>query len=299
VFAHLIARAARPLALTLLVTIAVACGSTQPTNRPTVNPTPTPGATQAPTLTPQPSATPSASPDPNALLLEVTTEGGFISPAAHLGQLPTVVVDASGHIYTPDLDTAPPLLIPRVVRRDVGPEGAAQILSAIKDAGLDEEGTASGGPSNPDAGVTVFTVVVDGQEVVNRIVDGGGPGRPGSSPSPAMDLLNRLVDGTEMWGATGVVQKPFTPSAYKIYFAPTTDETAATVAWPLSTGLADFGTPATPDFGVNGLRTGAVTGDDALKIATAFGPATPDSLSRSAGDIYQIWIRPLLPPELN
>jgi hypothetical protein len=232
----------------------------------------------------------------------VTTEGGFISPSAHLGQLPDVTVDTDGNIYTPGFTPPNGGLIPPAQVRNVGPTGASQILAAIKAAGLDVENDNSGGPGNPDAGVSVVTVVVDGQEIVNRIAQGGGPGIPGhpsGSASPAADLIQRLEDQNETWGATDVVTTLYTPSAYKVYVAPGQGTGGSTVEWPLSNSLADFGTPSTPDFGVTGLRTGAVTGDDAATLTSAFADAAPDTLVTSNGAVYQVWIRPLLPPELS
>jgi hypothetical protein len=307
VFAHSNHRSIGAFALTTLATIAVACGSTQPTIRPTSNPTATPApATQTPTMAPtaSPTTVPTTTPTGPALLLEVTTEGGFIAPTAHLGQLPTVVVDTAGDIYTADPDAVQTSLIPSAVVRNVGPNGAAQILAAIKAAGLDKENSDNGGVNNPDAGVTVFTVEVDGQEIVNRVVDSGapGPGHPGGSPDPGTELLNMLLDPSETWGAADVQQAQFTPTAYKVYFAPTEPFSSSSrpgVVWPFSGSLADFGTPATPDFGVTGLRTGAVAGDDATKIAATFADALPDTVVSSGNDVYQVWIRPLLPPELN
>jgi len=233
-------------------------------------------------------------------LLEVTTEGGFISPTAHLGELPDVVVDAAGNIYTADPNAPAGGLIPQAVVRNVGAEGAAQIMAALKAAGLDKANDDGGGPGNPDAGVTVFTVEIDGQEVVNRISGGGapGPGHPGASPDPALDLLARLEDPTQMWGAGNVTATPFVPTAYKLYEAPTANSASNAIDWPLATSLAQFGTPATPDLGVAGLRTGAVFGDDATKLASAAAGATSDTVLVSDSQQYQVWIRPLLPPEL-
>jgi hypothetical protein len=233
------------------------------------------------------------------LLVEVTSEGGFIAPSAHLGQLPSVVVGTDGNIYTPDPNFSGVQLIPQVVVRNVGAAGAAQILAAVKAAGLDKT-ISDGGPGNPDAGVIVFTAEIDGQEVVNRIVDSGGPGHPGSSPNPAIDLLNRLADPSETWGSTGdVAPHAFVPTAYKIYAAPSDGGSGTAVAWPLAASLAEFGTPATVDFGITGLRTGVASGDDAALVASSFGNAAADALATSGGKTYQVWIRPLLPPEVS
>ena len=247
-------------AVPLFALVALACGTSQPTTSPrpsqppssaptlaptvppTLNPTPTPPTT-APSPVPSPSQLPSPTPGGAGLLLEVTNEGGFIAPSAHLGQLPSVVVDTAGDIYTADPNATQQTLVPAVVVRDVGAIGAAQILAALRAAGLDQEGS-SGVPG--DAGVTVFTAQIDGQEIVNRIAASGpgGPGHPGALPSPAIELLNRLLDPAETWGAADVSNAHFAPTAYKVYVAPATD-TGTAVDWPLATALADFGTPAT------------------------------------------------------
>ncbi|HEY5520772.1 MAG TPA: hypothetical protein VIK08_08945 [Candidatus Limnocylindrales bacterium] len=301
------------LSLLLLPAIlALACGSTQPSTAPTIAPSlaPTASPSLSPTVvptpppvsgpTPSPTDQPSPTPEGATLLLEVTTEGGFIAPSAHLGQLPAVVVDTAGNIYTADPNSAGGSLIALAVVRSVGASGAAQIMAAIKAAGLDHANATGGGPGNPDAGVTVFSVVVDGQEVLNQISGGGAPapGHPGGSPEPALDLLARLQDPGETWGAANVTTTPFVPTAYKVYDAPATSGGANAIDWPLSASLATFGKPVTPDLGITGLRTGVVFGDDATKLAAVGGSATSDTVFVSDNEQYQVWIRPLLPPEL-
>jgi len=274
--------------------VPTANATTQPTATATQLPTATPPATPTSAPTSQPTDTPAAA----IVLLEVTQEGGFIAPSARLGQTPTVVVDSAGNIYTADPNAVTPTLIHPVVVRAVGANGAVAILAAMRAAGLDKQGSDPGIVA--DSGVTVFTAEIDGQEVVNRVGSGGapGPGHPGQSPNPAIDLLNRLLDPTETWGATNVSNVPFSPTAYKLYVAPAAAG-AGSVAWPLTTDLANFGSPATPDFGVTGLRTGVIAGTDTSILATALATATPETVVTSNGKTYQVWIRPLLPPELS
>ena len=145
-------------------------------------------------------------PAPVGLLLEVTSEGGFINPSASIGALPRVVVETDGRIFTPASapDGSQPL-VPPVEVRDTGPGGAAAILAAIRAAGLDTE--RSGGMA-ADTGSTVFTAVIDGETIVSRFAAGGpgGPGGPGvgarcarraGAPAPpgadAFALLARLT----------------------------------------------------------------------------------------------------------
>jgi hypothetical protein len=276
------------------------------------------GSSSAPapsgTPAPPPSDTPSDSPVPAlaTLLLKVTTEGGFINPEATIAALPTVVVYADGRIITPgavDAIAPGPLVLPVVVR-DVGPEGAAAILAAIRQAGLDKPSTAS--PGTPgDAGTNVFTVVIDGTTTTTRLAGGGpGPGGPGGpaagSADPgraaAVDLLDRLTDPTKTWGAASAPETPFIPAGYRVFVAPgapVSDQTSAPVPWPLGTPLETFGTPAVPDRGVTGLRKGVVLGADAATLRPILEAARSSTPFVSAGKTYTLHVRALLPDELG
>ena len=296
----------------LLALIVGACSTASPT--PTAQPSPSP--TPPPTSSPSPTAAPSASPSPSptataaSLLIKVTSEGGFINPTASLAALPQVAVDSDGHIYTPGLasDGGSPLVQPVDVR-DVGTDGAQQILDAIETAGLDKEEPGSGPVA--DAGTSVFTVMINGEKVVNRFGNSlPGPGRPGGNPggSPgasadpaqaAYDLLTRLTDPTETWGATSADATTYAPLGYRVYVAPASDSGTPTVAWPLSSSLADFGAPVSGEYGVDGLRSGVVIGADAAALGQALAAAQAGSELSSGGANYQVWIRALLPDEIS
>jgi hypothetical protein len=234
-------------------------------------------------------------------LLEVTTEGGFIAPSARLGQLPTVVVTTDGRIYFPaPLDASgQAVFIPPVAVRDVGADGAAAILQAIRDAGLDQDGGDTGVPG--DTGVTIFTVDVDGEEYVTRVAASGPgvPGHPGGSDNAAIELLNQLLDPAMAWGGATGTTSVYAPVAYRVYVAPTDSAGSDTMDWPLSAAPDDFGSPATPDFGVTGLRSGIVLGDEATAFAAALAGAHSQVTFISGGNTYQSWVRPLLPTELG
>jgi hypothetical protein len=241
--------------------------------------------------------------------MEVTSEGGFINPAAQLGELPEVAVDTDGAIYTPDTGSESLPMVEPVSVRVVGPAGADEIQAAIRAAGLDQAhdcGIAA------DAGVTVFTVDIDGTQVVSRIAASGpgGPGHPGSNPaaspgcaaasSAAFDLLARLTDPNETWGASNVTSQRYAPVAYRIWFAPAgAADGSSGIAWPLADSLSTFGAPATPDFGVTGLRSAVVLGDDAQTLGAALGGGAQGEMVLADGQAYQFWVRALLPDELG
>ena len=277
---------------------------------------PSPSATGAPSA--PPSASPGTSPSPTSgdsatLLLRVTTEGGFIGPAANLAALPQVTVLADGRILTPgavDAIYPGPLVVPVQVR-NVGPSGAAAILVAIRAAGLDKPSAGGGGGGIPgDTGTTVFLVNVDGTQVTNRLVLGGGlPGRPGGAGSPdpgaaaASDLLNRLMDPGETWGAGSAPSSAFVPAGFRVYVAPGAPVgdgslTEPTIPWPLSTPLDQFGVPAVPDRGIAGLRQGVVLGADAQTLLPILNRANVLSPFSSGNHLFTLYVRVLLPDEV-
>ncbi len=296
-------RTRRVLVGLMLVLQLAACGSGS------VTPIPTGAPPSGPAESAAPSAAPSTEPAP-ALLLEVTSEGGFINPSAGIAALPIVVVDADGRIYTPagpSADGSSPLVEPVDVR-DVGSAGAAAILDAIRAAGLDREGGGGGGVA--DTGSAVFTVVIDGNTIVSRFANGGAPGLPGGPGAPggdgagaaAFDLLAQLTDPTATWGSASAPAVPYAPAGYRIYDAPgapRAEPGGPSIPWPLAAGPADFGVPAVPDLGVPGLRSGIVTGDAAAALAPLLASASATTAFVASGQPYSLWVRPLFPDELG
>ena len=292
------------LALAFLVGLLAACNGAS---------SPTPAAAG-------PSSTPGGAPSPSPLagaqlVLRVTTEGGFIGPAANLASVPELSVYADGRIMTPGAVDAiyPGPLLPAVAVRDVGPAGAAAIIAAIRAAGLDKVQANGPGGVPGDTGTSVFVVDLDGTPITTRLVLSGGPGGPGipgagggsSDPqvTAARDLVTRLGDLSETWGATSSPAGLYAPTAYRIYVAPgapvgdgTTTE--PTVTWPLSTSLDQFGVPAVPDRGIPGLRQGAVFGADAATLGPVLARANLLTPFGSGGMLYTLYVRPLLPDEV-
>lgn len=258
-----------------------------------------------------PTGAPSPSPVAVRLILRITSEGGFIGPAANLASVPAVSVYSDGRILTPGAVDAiyPGPLVSPVAIKNVGPDGAAAIVAAIRAAGLDKE-SAGGGIGNPDAATTVIAVNLDGTTITSRFHFGGGPGGPGvpgaASPDPgvaaAEGLVARLQDPAETWGAADPISSTLVPTAYRIFVAPGAPQgdgstSAPEVAWPLSTPLAEFGAPALPDRGITGLRQGAVFGADAITLGPVLAAASQLTGFSSGGQLYTLYVRLLLPDE--
>jgi hypothetical protein len=300
-------------ALAASVVIVVGCGGgPSPTSAP---PASAPGSVA-------PSSIPSGSEPPASpatatptVFLKVTSEGGFINPAATLNALPIVEVLTDGRILTPGAVAAiaPAPLLPTVDVRDAGAKGATAILAAIQQAGLDRP--AAGEPAIPgDLGTTIFSVTIDDETIDTRLAGGGpgvgGPGGPGvgGSADPgraaAFALLDRLVDPTEAWGnASAPIASRYVPAGYRVFVipgAPSSDPAAVQppVAWPLSTPLDAFGTAAVPDRGIAGLRQGVVLGADAATLGPILARATAETTFTSGGRSWTLSVRPLLPDEL-
>jgi hypothetical protein len=300
----------RPPVVTVLgvagLTLLAACSPAAPAP---ATPSRTPGSVQAsPTATTP--ATPTEAPSgPPALLLEVRREGGFINPAASIGALPAVVVDADGRIYTPGADGARPLMIPVVLVRATGATGAAAVLAAARAAGLADGGAAGGVVA--DMGAVVFTLEVDGREVVTRVAANGPDGGPGLHPGPsgepsrqpgaaALDLLARLVDPATPWAGRAAPTTPYSPVAYQVWVASSpADAPGATAPWPLAEDPATFGTAAAASLGVDGLRSGVVAGDDAVTLGTVLAGVTAGTALSANGVAYRVWIEPLVPADLG
>ncbi len=291
----------RTLAASLLTVLSVAlaaCGGTATATNP-------PSA--SPTVVPSAAPTPSPSPKAAALILRVTSEGGFIGPAATIASQPLISVYADGRILTPGAIDAiyPGPFSLTFVERDLGAAGAAAITAAITAAGLDKPQTGGGGVV-ADAGSTVFAVMTDGVTTTSRFAgSAGGPGRPASGDpeaTAANDLLARLTDPGETWGVASPVSSTFTPTAIRIFAAPggpVADPQASQspLAWPLPTALAAFGSPAVPDRGISGLRSGVVFGADLPTLVAFLQKANVLTPVSSGGTIWTIWVRPLLPDE--
>jgi hypothetical protein len=300
-------RSGLPMALPIAMIVSACSAAPGPT------PSSTPGPTATSPGTPAPSPAPTSG-NAATVLLRVTTEGGFIGPAATLAALPQVTVLTDGRILTPGaIDTIypGPLVLPLEVR-NVGPSGAAAILAAIRAAGLDKAGSGSGGGGGipGDTGTTIFLANIAGSQFTNRLVLGGGlPGRPGGGASPdpaaaaASDLLNRLMDPTETWGTPAASSTSFVPVGFRVFVAPGAPVgdgsiTEPTVAWPLTTSLDSFGVPAAPDRGIPGLRQGVLLGVDAASVGPLLLKANVLTPFASNGELYTLYLRVLLPDEV-
>lgn len=264
-----------------------------------------PGGSTVPGSPPSPS--PSGPPD--ALLLRIADEGGFVGPSQHLVSLPTISVYADGRYLVQGAVAAiyPGPLVPALLEGHVSAAGLARIMEAARAAGLDS------GASYPARGVadvpdTVFTLAFDGGTVISRF---GALGMSDPSQTPpaelaartaAADFMSKVGDLPTLLGADAVgPTAAYVPVAIRILVmegAPAVSDPAVSrqpIAWPLATPLSEFGTP--PASGDPAQRCGVVSGADAKVLWPILSRATSITGFTSGTSVYTLQVRPLLPDE--
>lgn len=298
-----------PRRIVLLVAAAAlavaACSAGSPG---TVSPAPSSAATGTPGST-----VPSGS--SAVLILRAAYEGGFISPNAIRTRLPIVSVYADGRIMTEGATPAiyPGPLVPSIVVRSVGADGAAAILKAAEDAGLAGSGTNDESRPVPDAPTTVITIVRDGVSTVSRFgslepgagplnSSGSGAGGPADRIRAAAAALLAGLIGTGTFGGTPTADGVYQPLGFQLFVtlgSPTPSDASLArpaLTWPLATPLATFG--RADALGGEGARVGAVVGADSATLGPILAGATQITPFTSGGESWTIVVRPLLPDEV-
>ena len=273
------------------------------------------GSSQAPSSGPAGTpGTPAPSGGAASLVFRAAYEGGFIAPNSRRAQLPLVSVFADGRIMTGGMTPAiyPGALVPSVVFRSVGADGAAAILKSATDAGLAGSDATYPSAPIPDAPTTVITVVHDGSRTVSRFdaLD-AGPAQPSAGSGPAgrirvaaAALLAGLM-GTDSFGGTSAGAGTYQPLGFQLFITPGSPAEPAPsdmslarppVAWPLATPLATFG--QADSLGGDGARVGVVVGADSATLTPILNGATQITPFTSGGKQWTLVVRPLLPDEV-
>jgi hypothetical protein len=285
---------------TLLLTACVGTGSS-------------PGASAPPT----PSQTPTGTPTPaidhptgaTAVILRMSTGGGFLAPGALLTEIPEFSLYGDGTVIFRDpaksyVEPARPdgigLRLPFQTAHLSEPQVQAILADAIGPGGL---GTAR--EDYPpccvaDAPSTTFTLNAGGLE---KVVTVGALGfdEPQSSPDDtARAAFAALAQGLVAPDLGGVTVTNFLPSAYRGILAEGQPDPSATVAprpWPwTSFGPADF-RPSGPDGLAVPTRSLTTADVAALKLEGVEGGASSIALRTANGKVYLLALRPLLPDE--
>lgn len=266
-----------------------------------------------------PTAPGSGSPSPDgiahptgaeAIVIQVSSEGGFVAPSYTLTQIPQFSLFGDGSIVTPGVEPAiyPGAALPSIGVQVVTEAGIQAILRSAIAAGLEDgtDHTDLGSTGIADATTTVFTFEADGASHTVKVYALGAlterPDGMSADEFQARQALQEFLNGLgslEKWLPQGSVgaSKPFEGAGARLFvsdYQPDAQLTEPPKAWPLDPPLASFGDST----GVMGISCGIVTGQDwtdtllpMVKSANQLTPWTSD------GQRYGISIRPLLPNE--
>jgi hypothetical protein len=259
-----------------------------------------PTATGAPTATAVASPTPAyaVDPAPDKLVVRITSEGGFINPAALLTRLPVFALYGDGRVLTETTEPIVTGLLPDVRQATVTPAEIQKILALADADGLLGSDATYDSPGNPDSGATVFTAVVGGK--VHTIHASGlssGAGETADSPQARLlDFETKMADLPGFLGGT-IDDSAYTPTSVRIF---TSSAGAAdpgrpaqpTVTWPLSIDPS-AGAATT----VDGVLCTLATGPDLAAFLTSAANASSDTIWTATSGRYVLTVRPLYPDE--
>jgi hypothetical protein len=259
----------------------------------------------------------SASPDGIAhatgagdLVLQVTTEGGFVAPSFYLTEVPQFSLFGDRSIFTGGVEPAiyPGAALPSINVQVVTEAGIQAILQAAIDAGLDDgaDHTDLGSVGIADANTTVFifhaggvshTVKVYALGMLHERPDGMSV-EEFQAREALQDLLTDL-SSLETWLPEGSVgsSEPFRGSGARLYvgdYRPDAQLTEPPKAWPLDPPLASFGSSTDVEQTRCGVESGQDWTQTLLPMAESANELTPWT---SDGQRYGISFRPLLPNE--
>jgi hypothetical protein len=226
------------------------------------------------------------------LILQISSEGGFISPSFQLTRTPLLAMYGDGRVITPGAvdATLPGPLIPNLRQRHVTPAEIQKIVAAADAAGLLGPDANYGGPGMPDAPNTVFRTTVAGvTHLINASAEGVG------AQSKLGDFVNSVVDLSGMLGRTVADDGPYQPAGYNVFssVASQPDATAPVVTWPLSADPATAGATTL----VDGTRCLALKGADLAAFLAAAQTASSGTIWKAPSGEYNVSVRPLYPEE--
>ena len=246
---------------------------------------------------------------PDALLLRVGFEGGFVAPEWLATSIPTFSLYGDGTLVVPgaQIEIYPSPALPAISFRHVDEAGIQALLAAAIDAtddlpaDLGDMGTIG----IADAATTVITVragAVDRTVKAYALAD--LPDRPQRMSEDVFRARQRLAGfvaelGTlDRWLPHGSLgsEEPYEGSSARLFvsdYRPAEDLPQDAITWPLGSDLTSFGDPIDVPQG----RCGTVGGADWNTLRTAAERANQLTPWTEAGHRFGILFRPLLPDE--
>lgn len=287
--------------LLLLAILALAAGCARGVGNPPAT-TPVPDPTESADPVPTPSNGPrSGAADELVLRMEYT--GGFVPVEWIRTNVPVLSVYADGTLINvgPTTMEYPGRALPNLQTSQLSPEQLTELLDAAAAAGL-----ADGDQDLPlepmtiaDASTTVLTVVLDGETSVTSAY---ALMEAGAETSPERAAMREFID-TELGELQMTGGDPYQISQMRVWVSPATQDQVepdfvTEMEWPLAGDLASFGEPSAwgPADQVE-LRCGTVSGEELETLLAALADANQATMFTSAGDLFSVQFRPLLPDE--
>lgn len=244
------------------------------------------------------------------LILRVSTEGGFVPVEHNLTRLPDLSLYGDGRMISqgPQIMIFPGPALPNVLVRQIEPAGVRAIMQEAAGAGLtgpDRRFDSAAGRIT-DLPDTVFTLVTAGGEHSTSIYGFGSGQEVVDVPEEeaeairALERLRERLTDLDSWLPEGSVgaEQSFEPESMRIFVSsppPPSEEglDQPPMAWPLEQPLGEFGSEASPQ----GYRCGTVEGEQLATVLEAAGRANQLTPWESAGELFSLSLRPLLPDE--
>ncbi|MHB9149684.1 MAG: hypothetical protein ACYC33_06315 [Thermoleophilia bacterium] len=247
----------------------------------------------------------------DALVLRVEVGGGFVPVEAVFTNMPMLSVYGDGRAISqgPIIAIYPGPALPNLQVAKISPAGMQKLLAAAREAGLLEHGVDYGQPAVADGATTTFTVAAEGEVFETSIYhlspDNASDGvltkdqvalraRVESFQSMLYDLEGRLGDEigpseSFEWQALSILIMPADPDRDD----PSGIEPRI-VDWPLA-DLATLGEVHPQTQG----RKALITGADLETLRPLVEQADTLTLWKSGGSTYSLFLRPLLPDEVE
>ena len=244
---------------------------------------------------------PARAPDPDAVVFQAATGGGFVPESIRLGEIPEVTVYGDGRaiVVGPTPAISPPPALPNLQVFRIDDAGIDRLLARAAAAGIARKRPPNyGTPGVTDNPSTTVTVRVRNQEhSVSAYALTFGDDRLTDRQQSDRARLRRLIRyaGDEHAQRRYVVDdsQTYEPAAIDVHVSPIDTLPAPPgVPWPLG-ALVDGSNPARD--AVTSCVT--ITGDDVETVLGAALRANERTVWEAAGIAYSLVFRPLLPNE--
>lgn len=302
----------------LAAAVVAACGEGRTSGGQEVSPapSPTPVTQPSPTASPTTGASRIPHPDgPDELVLRIERTGGFVPQFHAVTELPLFSLFGDGSVVTlgPQIMIYPPPALPNVLVTKLTEEGVQAILQAAEEAGLLAGDRSYELGTIADATTTVFTVNARGKTSVVRVyalleADPNDPGIPEDERADRERLraFYERALSFPAWlpeRAIAVPERPYRVERLQLVVVPVDSRTEpqapdvqpGELDWPLATPLEQFGDPH-PNLWPE-ARCGVVEQAELAVVLEAMAQANTLTRWRSAGALYHVYPRPLLPDE--